>query len=165
MLAVPSKNIPNKLMLYWALLLYISCLHIDIELCVYISEVNLLVYRHNVVDWRMWLECRDCLTCFISKWHSDRDSFRESLPDSKFHVANMGPTWVLSAPGGTHVPPPPPPPPPPPHKPSYKNIERHTAHTIVSWPYFKQWVIVHTSDLMVILRQSIYSLNHHKGDG
>ena len=24
-------------------------------------------------------------------------------PDSKFHVANMGPTWVLSAPGGPHV--------------------------------------------------------------
>ena len=148
MSAVPSKNIPNKLMLYWALLLYIYCLHIDIELCVYISEVKLLVYRHNVVDWRMWLEC------FISKWHSDRDSFRESLPDSKIHVANMGPTWVLSASGGTHV-----------GQPSHKNIERDTAHTIVSWPYFTQWVIVHTSDLMVIIRQSIYYLNHHKGDG
>ena len=24
-------------------------------------------------------------------------------PDSKVHVANMGPTWVLSAPGGPHV--------------------------------------------------------------
>ena len=24
-------------------------------------------------------------------------------PDSKFHVVNMGPTWVLSAPGGPHV--------------------------------------------------------------
>ena len=23
--------------------------------------------------------------------------------DSKFHVANMGPTWVLLAPGGPHV--------------------------------------------------------------
>ena len=23
--------------------------------------------------------------------------------DSKFHGANMGPTWVLSAPGGPHV--------------------------------------------------------------
>ena len=46
-----------------------------------------------------------------------------------------------------------------------KNTERHTAHTIVSWPNPKQWVIVHTSDLMMIIRQSIYSLNHHKGDG
>ena len=24
-------------------------------------------------------------------------------PDSKVHVAHMGPTWVLSAPGGPHV--------------------------------------------------------------
>ena len=26
-----------------------------------------------------------------------------SVPDSKFHGANMGPTWVLSAPDGPHV--------------------------------------------------------------
>ena len=45
----------------------------------------------------------------------------------------------------------------------YKNIERHAAHTIVSWPNPKQWVVVHTSGLMMITRQSIYSLNHHKG--
>ena len=25
------------------------------------------------------------------------------LPDSKVHGANIGPTWVLSAPGGPHV--------------------------------------------------------------
>ena len=36
---------------------------------------------------------------------------------------------------------------------------RHTAHTIVSWPNPKQWVIVHTSDLMMIIRQSIYILS------
>ena len=40
-----------------------------------------------------------------------------------------------------------------------KYIERHTAHTIVSWPSPKQWVIVHTSDLMMIIRQSIYILS------
>ena len=39
-----------------------------------------------------------------------------------------------------------------------KNIERHTTHTIVSWPNPKQWVIVHNSDLMII-RQSIYILS------
>ena len=38
----------------------------------------------------------------------------------------------------------------------HENIERHTAHTIVSWPNPKQWVIVHTSDLMMIIRLSIY---------
>ena len=42
---------------------------------------------------------------------------------------------------------------------SHKNIERHTAHTIVSWPNPKQWVLVHTSDLMMIIRQSIYILS------
>ena len=26
-----------------------------------------------------------------------------NTPDSKIYGANMGPTWVLSAPGGTHV--------------------------------------------------------------
>ena len=27
----------------------------------------------------------------------------QANPDSKFHVAKMGPIWVLSAPGGPHV--------------------------------------------------------------
>ena len=46
------------------------------------------------------------------------------------------------------------------NRPSHKNIERHTAHTIVSWPNPKQqWVIVHTSDLMMIIRQRIYILS------
>ena len=26
-----------------------------------------------------------------------------AVPDSKVHGANMGPTWILSAPGGPHV--------------------------------------------------------------
>ena len=34
---------------------------------------------------------------------------------------------------------------------------------LASWS--KQWIIIHTSDLMMIIRQSIYSLNHHKGNG
>ena len=42
---------------------------------------------------------------------------------------------------------------------SGKNIERHTVHTIVSWPNPKQWVIVHTSDMMMMIRQSIYILS------
>ena len=40
-----------------------------------------------------------------------------------------------------------------------KNIERHTADTIVSWPNPKQqWIIVHSSDLMMLIRQCIYIL-------
>ena len=38
----------------------------------------------------------------------------------------------------------------------HKNIKRHTADTIVSLPNPKQWVIVHTSDFMMIIRQSKY---------
>ena len=34
---------------------------------------------------------------------SIRRSFEVSVPDSKVHGANMGPTWVLSAPDGPHV--------------------------------------------------------------
>ena len=40
-----------------------------------------------------------------------------------------------------------------------KNIERHTADTIASWPNSKQCVIVHTSDLIMIIRQSIYIIS------
>ena len=40
-----------------------------------------------------------------------------------------------------------------------KNRERYTAHTIVSWPNPKPWVIVQTSYLMMVLRQSIYILH------
>ena len=35
----------------------------------------------------------------------------------------------------------------------YGNIEGHTAHTIVSWPNSEQWIIIHTSDLMMINRE------------
>ena len=35
-----------------------------------------------------------------------------------------------------------------------------TAHTIVWWPNPKQWIIVHTSDLMVLIRQSAYSISY-----
>ena len=35
-----------------------------------------------------------------------------------------------------------------------KNIERHTAHTIVSWTDPKQWQMGHTSDLMMIIRSN-----------
>ena len=40
-----------------------------------------------------------------------------------------------------------------------ENIERHTAHIIVSLPNPKQWVIVHSSDLMMIIRQSMYIIS------
>ena len=39
-----------------------------------------------------------------------------------------------------------------------KNIDKHTAHTIASWPNPKRWILIHTSDLMMITRQSILSI-------
>ena len=36
-------------------------------------------------------------------WHHGDPQFIVNLPDSKVHRANMGPTWVLSAPDGPHV--------------------------------------------------------------
>ena len=39
--------------------------------------------------------------CMWYSWVEQDISFQ--FPDSKFHGANMGPTWVLSAPGGPHV--------------------------------------------------------------
>ena len=49
-----------------------------------------------------------------------------------------------------------------------KSIERHTAHSVISIPNYKQWQIGHSSDLMMIIRYTYkytYSLNHHKRMG
>ena len=45
-------------------------------------------------------------SCLIGCYFSFNKCVREALskpPDSKVHVANMGPTWVLSPPNGPHV--------------------------------------------------------------
>ena len=47
----------------------------------------------------------------------------------------------------------------------HKNIVRYTAHTIVSWPNPKQWLMIHTSGLMMIIRQSTHSHDHHRRNG
>ena len=67
---------------------------------------------------------------------------KSKLPWNKVYRANIGPTRGQQDPCGPH-----------------KNAKRHTAHTIVSWPNPKQWVIVRTSDLMMMIRQSIYILS------
>ena len=38
-----------------------------------------------------------------STWDISFSERRSSIPDSKVHGANMGPTWVLSAPDGLHI--------------------------------------------------------------
>ena len=39
--------------------------------------------------------------CFV--WFLHWPVARKTIPDSKVHGANMGPTWALSAPDGSHV--------------------------------------------------------------
>ena len=43
------------------------------------------------------------LTVFLQCPLVEHESIITMIPDSKVHGANMGPTWVLSAPGGPHV--------------------------------------------------------------
>ena len=47
----------------------------------------------------------------------------------------------------------------------YKNIVRHSAHNIVSRPNPKQWLVTHTFDVMMIIRQSTHSHDHNRGIG
>ena len=51
----------------------------------------------------------------------------DTIQDSKVHVAHMGPTWVLSAPGGPHVGP--------------KNVAIWDGmwKDCIRFPYFAQW--------------------------
>ena len=53
-------------------------------------------FRSTVIDRRFWCKYKYCFSVQDprGKLHS---------PDSKVHGANMGPTWVLSAPDGPHV--------------------------------------------------------------
>ena len=45
----------------------------------------------------------DFLTFGTLRVHAGYWSPFDNIPDSNFHGAHMGPTWVLSAPGGPHV--------------------------------------------------------------
>ena len=47
--------------------------------------------------WRWWNETYEMPTCLNHSWVIN------IYPDNKVHGANMGPTWVLSAPDGPHV--------------------------------------------------------------
>ena len=45
----------------------------------------------------------DCLLIIICNVSGKMVTQTYSYPDSKVHWANMGPTWVLSAPDGPHI--------------------------------------------------------------
>ena len=46
-----------------------------------------------------------------------------------------------------------------------KNRVRHTARAIVSWPNPILWLMIHTSDLMMITRESTLSHNYYRRIG
>ena len=55
----------------------------------------------NAADFQYWME-----KIFICNWvykPKHAHLVRKNTPDSKVYGANMGPTWVLSAPDGPHV--------------------------------------------------------------
>ena len=54
-----------------------------------------LIWRSEPVDFNYG--------CPILKWTAVTSLDLKNSPDSNVHGANMGPTWVLSAPAGPHV--------------------------------------------------------------
>ena len=61
---------------------------------IYTHFVNIILatitFLNRAVDW-------------ITTYHMAQEIWRNRVPDSKVYGANMGPTWVLSAPFGPHV--------------------------------------------------------------
>ena len=74
-----------------------------VVLVVLLFTANIAIYRYNIMQ-------KD-IAGGHQRSHMARQagvrvldtSFWRNIPDSKVHGANMGPTWVLSAPDGPHV--------------------------------------------------------------
>ena len=60
------------------------------------SPIRLCIADWDEVEW-IWL------VSIVIVAIGDGMSSKQTNPDSKVHGANMGPTWVLSAPDGPHV--------------------------------------------------------------
>ena len=69
-------------------------------------EINILLnctpylvsYKIKIIE-KLTKAIMSVLPLIFTLWHSSKNH----VPDSKVHGANMGPTWVLSAPDGPHV--------------------------------------------------------------
>ena len=63
------------------------------------------VFSRNTFSCHINSLVQDCSISLLMHWRycSLALSHWYNVPDSKVHVANMGSTWVLSAPGGPHV--------------------------------------------------------------
>ena len=73
--------------------------------CLFKSLISLATTKHQRST--VLTLCEGHYRWIISKRASNAGNVsmqcRHRVPDSKFHGANQGPTWVLSAPGGTHI--------------------------------------------------------------
>ena len=74
--------------------LLISSPTIIVPIICYILNFNAYCYGIQSLSLVDWLLPCTTFRAFVRDNHA---------PDSKVHVANMGPTWVLTAPGGPHV--------------------------------------------------------------
>ena len=76
----------------------------ELEWCFECSKVAWITFH---TKWWYWINCvSDKCNASKGKWSIaslGRVHRINDIPDSNFHVAHMGPTWVLSAPGGPHV--------------------------------------------------------------
>ena len=70
--------------------------------CCYAVSCDMWNQRGSHKRWPGGIIYYYCFPCTISFSQSIATHLKIS-PDSKVHGANMGPTWVLSAPGGPHV--------------------------------------------------------------
>ena len=73
----------------------------------YNTTINLFV-QFFILSWELNFLYKVILIPVKSQWNSKpvpihKKHGRFAYPDCKIHGANVGPTWVLSAPGGPHV--------------------------------------------------------------
>ena len=64
--------------------------------CLLFLQMRWILYFQFWCRIQVWLE-------YLSKYTSATTQEIKHIPGSKVHGANMGPTWVLSAPDGPHV--------------------------------------------------------------
>ena len=76
---------------YWPFVRGIHLLQVDV------SERPVMHSFGVFFDVDLNMQVQSC-QWFETPWHA-----HDIIPDSKVHGANMGPTWVLSAPDGPHV--------------------------------------------------------------
>ena len=89
----------------------INCFKVLVSVHRYILQaIGMCSLRRKIISvLPLWgcIYCRKYRNTFIYN-HQSKETWRvhmktKTLPDSKVHGTNMGPTWVLSAPDGPHV--------------------------------------------------------------